>query len=45
MEQITLTPVDSVEVTMVVDNSSDVLMRDEGLVRRWGRWARPGRSR
>jgi len=31
-----LEPVDGVEVTTVVDNSSDVLMPDEGLVRRWG---------
>jgi len=36
MEPITLEPVDGVEVTTVVDNSSDVLMPDEGLVRRWG---------
>jgi 7,8-dihydropterin-6-yl-methyl-4-(beta-D-ribofuranosyl)aminobenzene 5'-phosphate synthase len=36
MEPITLTPVDGVEITTVVDNSSDVLMPDEGLVRRWG---------
>ena len=31
-----LEPVDGVDVTTVVDNSSDVLMPDEGLVRRWG---------
>ncbi|MGV1009185.1 MAG: MBL fold metallo-hydrolase [Dermatophilaceae bacterium] len=36
MEQITLAQVDGVHVTTVVDNSSDVLMPDEGLVRRWG---------
>ncbi len=36
METITLTPVDGVDITTVVDNSSDVLMPDEGLVRRWG---------
>jgi hypothetical protein len=36
MERIMLEPVDGVEVTTVVDNSSDVLMPDEGLVRRWG---------
>jgi 7,8-dihydropterin-6-yl-methyl-4-(beta-D-ribofuranosyl)aminobenzene 5'-phosphate synthase len=36
MERITLEPVDGVDVTTVVDNSSDVLMPDEGLVRRWG---------
>jgi len=36
METVLLEPVDSVQVTTVVDNSSDVLMPDEGLVRRWG---------
>ncbi len=36
MQRITLEPVDGVDVTTVVDNSSDVLMPDEGLVRRWG---------
>ena len=36
MERITLEPVDGVDVTTVVDNSSDMLMPDEGLVRRWG---------
>jgi 7,8-dihydropterin-6-yl-methyl-4-(beta-D-ribofuranosyl)aminobenzene 5'-phosphate synthase len=36
MDQITLTPVDGVHITTVVDNSSDVLLPDEGLVRRWG---------
>jgi 7,8-dihydropterin-6-yl-methyl-4-(beta-D-ribofuranosyl)aminobenzene 5'-phosphate synthase len=36
MEPIVLTPIDGVHITTVVDNSSDVLMPDEGLVRRWG---------
>ena len=36
MEQITVEQVDGVHVTTVVDNSSDVLLPDEGLVRRWG---------
>lgn len=36
MEPILLEPVDRVDVTTVVDNSLDVLMPDEGLVRRWG---------
>lgn len=36
MQQITLEPVDGVHVTTIVDNSSDVLLPDEGLVRRWG---------
>ena len=36
MERIALQPVDGVDITTVVDNSSDVLMPDEGLVRRWG---------
>jgi 7,8-dihydropterin-6-yl-methyl-4-(beta-D-ribofuranosyl)aminobenzene 5'-phosphate synthase len=36
MERIPLEPVDGVHVTTLVDNSSDVLMPDEGLVRRWG---------
>jgi 7,8-dihydropterin-6-yl-methyl-4-(beta-D-ribofuranosyl)aminobenzene 5'-phosphate synthase len=31
-----LTPVDAVHITTVIDNSSDVLLPDEGLVRRWG---------
>lgn len=35
-ELIPLTPVDGVHVTTLVDNSSDMLLRDEGLVRRWG---------
>jgi 7,8-dihydropterin-6-yl-methyl-4-(beta-D-ribofuranosyl)aminobenzene 5'-phosphate synthase len=36
MAQITLQPIDGVHVTTLVDNSSDVLLPDEGLVRRWG---------
>ncbi len=36
MQPIALDPVDGVHVTTLVDNSSDVLMPDEGLVRRWG---------
>jgi 7,8-dihydropterin-6-yl-methyl-4-(beta-D-ribofuranosyl)aminobenzene 5'-phosphate synthase len=36
MERITLEPVDGVHVTTLVDNSSDVLLPDQGLVRRWG---------
>jgi 7,8-dihydropterin-6-yl-methyl-4-(beta-D-ribofuranosyl)aminobenzene 5'-phosphate synthase len=35
-ELITLTPVDGVHVTTLVDNSSDILLPDQGLVRRWG---------
>lgn len=35
-EHITLQEVDRVDVTTLVDNSSDMLMPDEGLVRRWG---------
>src|SRR5688572_32015654 len=31
-----LIPVDAVHVTTLMDNSSDVLLPDEGLVRRWG---------
>ncbi len=34
--RIVLEPVDGVEVTTLVDNSSDALLPDEGLVRRWG---------
>jgi 7,8-dihydropterin-6-yl-methyl-4-(beta-D-ribofuranosyl)aminobenzene 5'-phosphate synthase len=33
---ISLVPVDSVHVTTLIDNSSDALLPDEGLVRRWG---------
>jgi hypothetical protein len=36
MERIVPHPVDGVDITTVVDNSSDVLLPDEGLVRRWG---------
>jgi 7,8-dihydropterin-6-yl-methyl-4-(beta-D-ribofuranosyl)aminobenzene 5'-phosphate synthase len=36
MEHIALTPVDGVHITTLMDNSSDVLLPDEGLVRRWG---------
>ena len=36
MQRIRLEPVDGVHVTTIVDNSSDVLLPDEGLVRRWG---------
>jgi 7,8-dihydropterin-6-yl-methyl-4-(beta-D-ribofuranosyl)aminobenzene 5'-phosphate synthase len=34
--QIPLRPVDSVTITTLMDNSSDALLPDEGLVRRWG---------
>jgi 7,8-dihydropterin-6-yl-methyl-4-(beta-D-ribofuranosyl)aminobenzene 5'-phosphate synthase len=36
VESISLEPVDGVHVTTLIDNSCDVLMPDEGLVRRWG---------
>ncbi len=36
MQPIALRPVDGVRVTTLVDNSSDALLPDEGLVRRWG---------
>jgi len=36
VESVSLEPVDGVHVTTLVDNSCDVLMPDEGLVRRWG---------
>jgi 7,8-dihydropterin-6-yl-methyl-4-(beta-D-ribofuranosyl)aminobenzene 5'-phosphate synthase len=36
MERIELRPVDGVHITTPVDNSSDLLLLDEGLVRRWG---------
>lgn len=36
MERIGLEPIDAVAITTVVDNSSDVLLPDVGLVRRWG---------
>lgn len=35
MQQIALDPVDAVAVTTVIDNSSDVLMADSDVVRRW----------
>lgn len=34
--RIALEPVDGVEITTLMDNSSDALLPDEGLVRRWG---------
>jgi metal-dependent hydrolase (beta-lactamase superfamily II) len=34
--QIPLRPVDGVRITKLMDNSSDALLPDEGLVRRWG---------
>ncbi len=33
---IALQPVDGVRVTTLIDNSSDALLPDEGLIRRWG---------
>jgi 7,8-dihydropterin-6-yl-methyl-4-(beta-D-ribofuranosyl)aminobenzene 5'-phosphate synthase len=36
MQQISLAPVDGVQITTLMDNSSDALLPDEGLVRRWG---------
>jgi 7,8-dihydropterin-6-yl-methyl-4-(beta-D-ribofuranosyl)aminobenzene 5'-phosphate synthase len=36
VERITLRPVDGVHVTTVMDNAADMLLPDEGLVRRWG---------
>jgi 7,8-dihydropterin-6-yl-methyl-4-(beta-D-ribofuranosyl)aminobenzene 5'-phosphate synthase len=36
VQRISLWPVDGVAVTTLVDNSSDMLLPDEGLVRRWG---------
>jgi 7,8-dihydropterin-6-yl-methyl-4-(beta-D-ribofuranosyl)aminobenzene 5'-phosphate synthase len=36
VQQIVLEPVDGVHITTLVDNSSDVLLPDAGLVRRWG---------
>ena len=36
MQQISLAPVDGVRITTLMDNSSDALLPDEGLVRRWG---------
>jgi 7,8-dihydropterin-6-yl-methyl-4-(beta-D-ribofuranosyl)aminobenzene 5'-phosphate synthase len=40
--QITLRPVDGVHVTTLIDNSSDALLPDEGLVRRWGMFGSAG---
>jgi 7,8-dihydropterin-6-yl-methyl-4-(beta-D-ribofuranosyl)aminobenzene 5'-phosphate synthase len=36
VQQISLAPVDGVHITTLMDNSSDALLPDEGLVRRWG---------
>jgi 7,8-dihydropterin-6-yl-methyl-4-(beta-D-ribofuranosyl)aminobenzene 5'-phosphate synthase len=36
VQPIPLRPVDAVAVTTLIDNSSDSLLPDEGLVRRWG---------
>lgn len=36
MTSVTLRPVDGVHITTLIDNSSDLLLPDEGLVRRWG---------
>ncbi|MCU7726821.1 MBL fold metallo-hydrolase [Actinoplanes sp. KI2] len=36
MQKISLAPVDGVQITTLMDNSSDALLPDEGLVRRWG---------
>src|SRR3954469_25506898 len=36
MQQNSLAPVDGVHITTLMDNSSDALLPDEGLVRRWG---------
>jgi 7,8-dihydropterin-6-yl-methyl-4-(beta-D-ribofuranosyl)aminobenzene 5'-phosphate synthase len=42
MLRVALEPVDAVAVTTLIDNSSDVLMPDEGLVRRWGPFGTAG---
>lgn len=42
MDPIPLRPVDAVSVTTLVDNSSDALLPDEGLVRRWGLYGTAG---
>jgi len=34
--RVPLIPVDGVHITTLIDNSSDALLPDEGLVRRWG---------
>jgi 7,8-dihydropterin-6-yl-methyl-4-(beta-D-ribofuranosyl)aminobenzene 5'-phosphate synthase len=36
MQPIALEPVDGVHITTLIDNSCDILLPDEGLVRRWG---------
>jgi 7,8-dihydropterin-6-yl-methyl-4-(beta-D-ribofuranosyl)aminobenzene 5'-phosphate synthase len=36
VQRVTLTPVDGVHITTLMDNSCDALLPDEGLVRRWG---------
>jgi hypothetical protein len=36
MTSTVLEPVDGVVVTILVDNTSDMLLPDEGAVRRWG---------
>ncbi|MGH8836916.1 MAG: MBL fold metallo-hydrolase [Actinomycetes bacterium] len=36
MQRVPLEPVDGVHLTTLIDNSCDVLLPDEGLVRRWG---------
>jgi len=36
VQQISLAPVDGVHITTLMDNSSDALLPDDGLVRRWG---------
>jgi 7,8-dihydropterin-6-yl-methyl-4-(beta-D-ribofuranosyl)aminobenzene 5'-phosphate synthase len=36
MEPIRLDPVEAVRVTTLIDNATDVLMPDQGVVRRWG---------
>jgi 7,8-dihydropterin-6-yl-methyl-4-(beta-D-ribofuranosyl)aminobenzene 5'-phosphate synthase len=40
--QISLQPVDGVRITTLIDNSSDALLPDEGLVRRWGLFGSAG---
>ncbi|HEU4423419.1 MAG TPA: MBL fold metallo-hydrolase [Pilimelia sp.] len=36
MQVVSLEPVDGVHITTLIDNSCDMLLPDEGLVRRWG---------
>jgi 7,8-dihydropterin-6-yl-methyl-4-(beta-D-ribofuranosyl)aminobenzene 5'-phosphate synthase len=43
MPAIPLQPVDRVRVTTLVDNATDVLLPDEGPVRRWGRGGSAGK--